>query len=116
VVTLIPCATREEAEAIGREVDRAMGYPAIGEGVCTAVRVGGGIHATHPECCTVRHAEVVEGPRSFAYSMNKKARTADSDAVREVIVTKGQVALRDFERKPEPTPEQIKATAVVRAR
>lgn len=113
MVRVLEFATREEAEAACAEIDKALGYPAVGEGVCQAVRVGGGIHISHPHCCTLRATEVVEGAKSFAVPTNAKIRTADVDAVRELVLTKA-IEAEVFENRPEPTPDEIKAVRDVK--
>lgn len=100
---LIEFTTREEAEDFAAKVDAAFGYPAIGPGVCTAVRVGGGRHIGHPHCCTVRHAEPLEGKTAYAYPVEERVRAITSKPVTDVLVTKTEINQEDFERKLDPS-------------
>jgi hypothetical protein len=103
---LIEFSSRKEAEAFAAKVDAAMGYPAIGEGVCQAVPVGGGRHATHPACCTERHANVIEGKASWAYPIDADvAALDDADVVAEREV-KVELQAASYDRQAIATAEQ----------
>jgi len=85
---LVEYSTREEAEAIQAKVDAEKGYPAIGEGVCQAVPLGGGIHVTHPLCCTVTHVRPIEGKTGWAMPVD--------DAVREQLKGEPEIEAKDW--------------------
>lgn len=95
---LIEFQTREEVESFAAEVDSALGYPAIGEGVCQRVHIGGGRHVDHPACCTVRHAAPIEGKTAYAYPVEAKVRAIKARDVTDVLATKTEIDSKDFER------------------
>lgn len=110
---LVIVATREEAEQIAKSVDQAMGYPQTPD-TCTAVHVGGGIHVTHPACCTVRNADPIEGKDGWAYPANEKVRTLDSDEVRKILVEQGLSDDSEFARKQVSNPMDMVAAASIK--
>lgn len=100
-MSVVVFSTKREAEAFAKSVDEALGYPETAE-TCSAVPVGGGIHVTHPHCCTQRHAAPIEGENAWAYQADARVLNAKADVVEQVLRERPPVKRAEFsEKKPD---------------